>query len=263
MKLTIVGCSGSASGPDSAASSYLIQAPHGGRTYSLVLDLGPGAFGALYRHLNPSEVDAVGLTHLHPDHCLDLCGFHVAARYGADAPWPRRPLYGPVDTAARLTRAYEVTGPDAAAEGASLANSFDFRTWQAEQQIGPFHVRTVQVSHPVETYAIRVEERSSGRSLVYSGDTGPDQKLVDLARDVDLLLVESAYLDVPNNPPDLHLNGREAAECARAAGAGEVILTHIPPWHRPSAVLAEAAPHFAGPITLAVPGASWDVGGSA
>ena len=95
MKLTIVGCSGSLSGPDSAASSYLVQAPYQDRTFSLLLDCGPGAMGALYRYLDPREVDAIALSHLHADHCLDLCGYYVAARYSPTAPWPRRPVYGP------------------------------------------------------------------------------------------------------------------------------------------------------------------------
>ena len=65
MKLTIVGCSGSLSGPDSAASSYLVQAPYQDRTFSLLLDFGPGAMGALYRYLDPRELDAIALSHLH------------------------------------------------------------------------------------------------------------------------------------------------------------------------------------------------------
>jgi ribonuclease BN (tRNA processing enzyme) len=86
MQLTIVGCSGSASGPDSPASCYLVQAPYEGRTFSLVLDLGPGSFGALYRYLDPAGVDAIGLSHQHPDHCLDMTGFYVASCYSTTAP---------------------------------------------------------------------------------------------------------------------------------------------------------------------------------
>ena len=86
MKLTIVGCSGSLSGPDSPASSYLVQAPYQDRMFSLLLDCGPGAMGALYRYLDPREVDAIALSHLHADHCLDLCGYYVAACYSPSAP---------------------------------------------------------------------------------------------------------------------------------------------------------------------------------
>lgn len=257
MELTVVGCSGSTSGPSSAASSYLLRAPYRGRTFSLVLDLGPGAFGQLYRHLHPRDVDAIGLSHLHPDHCLDVCGFYVAARYSDPGhPWPGIPLHGPAGTADRIALAYQVAG--AAEEGgAGITGHFSHRTWAAEQQIGPFRVSTAEVDHPVTAYAIRVtEDGPDGGTLVYSGDTGPCDALVDLARGADLLLAEAAFRDGDANPPGLHLTGRQAAETAQQAGVGELVLTHIPPWHDPAAVLAEAVPHFAGPVSLATAGAS-------
>ena len=184
MKLTVVGCSGSLSGPDSPASSYLLQAPYQDRVFSLLMDCGPGAMGALYRYIDPHEIDAIALSHLHADHCLDLCGYYVAARYSPNAPWPRRPVYAPASAAARLARAYEVTGNDSevSESGASLAEQFDWHTWQPSQQIGPFLVRAVRVAHPVEAYGIRVEEEApGGGAMVYSGDTGPSEDLVHFA----------------------------------------------------------------------------------
>jgi ribonuclease BN (tRNA processing enzyme) len=262
MKLTIVGCSGSLSGPDSPGSSYLLQAPHDNRIFSLLIDCGPGAMGALYRYIDPSEVDAIALSHLHADHCLDLCGYYVAARYSPSAPWPRRPIYAPANAASRLTRAYEVTGHESEGSELSIGEQFDWRIWQPSQRIGPFIVRAVRVAHPVEAYGIRIEEDTpGGGTMVYSGDSGPSDALVELAHGVDLLLVESAFLDDPDNPPGMHLSGAEAAAIGQAAGVRAVVLTHIPPWHDPSRVLAEAKPHFDGPISLAMPGAVWDIGG--
>jgi ribonuclease BN (tRNA processing enzyme) len=75
-----------------------------------------------------------------------------------------------------------------------------------------------------------------------------------------VLLAEAAFLQSPNNPPAIHLTGRDAAEAGTAAGAGRLILTHIPPWHDPDDVLAEARPHFDGPVELARPGAQWTIG---
>jgi ribonuclease BN (tRNA processing enzyme) len=265
MQLTIVGCSGSASGPDSPASCYLVQAPYEGRTFSLVLDLGPGSFGALYRYLDPAGVDAIGLSHLHPDHCLDMTGFYVASCYSTTAPWPSIPIYGPQGTAARLARAYDVA-PAAGADaepGPGIADHFTYRTWQPTQQIGPFEVTTTTAAHPVEAYSIRVRDpRAGGGSLTFSGDTGPNAELVDLACNADLLLAEAAFLDDPDNPPGLHLSGRQAAEIATQAGVGRLVLTHIPPWHDPAQVLAEAKPHFCGPVDLARGGLVLRVGRS-
>jgi len=267
MDLTVVGCSGSTSGPGSPASCYLVQAPYEGRTFSLVLDLGPGSFGALYRHLDPSTVDAYGLSHLHPDHCLDLCAAYVAGRYSATAPWPRPPVLGPADAPGRITRAYDVVQRDGrdGEGGVPIGEWFDFRPWRPEQELGPFRVATALVDHPVEAYAVRVTEADGGASLVFSGDTGPCAALVELARGengagVDLLLAESAFLDGPDLPAGIHLTGPQAADAAERAGVGALLLTHVPPWHDPRQVLAEAVPHFSGPTALAETDALWTVG---
>ncbi len=156
-----------------------------------------------------------------------------------------------------------MAGPDGtfSEPAPSIAQHFDYRDWQPSQVMGPFTVRTAIVDHPVEAYAIRVEENvPGGGTLVFSGDTGPCPALVELASGVDLLLVESAFVDRPDNPPGVHLCGRQAAEIGQAAGVGSVVLTHIPPWHDPDQVLAEATPHFAGPVSLAVSGGTWQIG---
>lgn len=264
MKLTVIGCSGSIPGPDSPASCYLVQAPYEGRTFSLLLDLGPGALGVLQRYLPPDEVDAIAFSHLHPDHCLDLCGFYVSAVYSPSAPHRGIPIFGPADTAARLARAYEVTDPTGTLcePGPGIAEFFDYRTWATEQQIGPFTLRTAPADHPVEAYSIRVTENiPAGGTLVFSGDTGPTDALIDLATGADLLLAEAVFMDGPSTGSGgLHLTGRQAAEHATRAGVGLLLLTHIPPWHEPEEVFAEATPHFDGPIQLAETGAQFLIG---
>jgi ribonuclease BN (tRNA processing enzyme) len=113
----------------------------------------------------------------------------------------------------------------------------------------------------VEAYAMRIsEDVPDGGTLVYSGDTGPCDALVELASGADLLLVEAGSQERRDNPRGLHLTGRQAAETGRRAGVGAVVLTHIPPWSDPDIVLAEALPHFSGPLSRAVPGASWQIG---
>jgi ribonuclease BN (tRNA processing enzyme) len=263
VELTVVGSSGSSSGPDSPASSYLVRAPFEGGTFALLLDLGPGAMGALYRYLDPREVGAIALSHLHPDHCLDLCAFYVGARYSPTAPWPPIPVLGPPGTRDRIVAAYRVPGEDESDRlpGGGIGGHFEHRDWAPSQRVGPFRLETARVEHPVETYAVRVsEEVPDGGSLVFSGDTGPCEALVELAAGTDLLLAEASFLDAPGNPPRLHLTGRDAAETARRAGVTELVLTHIPPWHDPDVVLAEALPHFDGPVALATPGATWTIG---
>jgi ribonuclease BN (tRNA processing enzyme) len=243
--MTVVGCSGSYPGPESPASCYLLQAGHEGRTYSLVVDLGNGALGGLQRHVDLADVDAVVLSHLHVDHCIDLASYYVVRTYQPGGMLPPLPVHGPAGGSARVAAASgfpDQTGVD---------KVFDFFDWQSGRpvQLGPFTVTPAQVAHPVETYALRIEEQ--GRVLVYSGDSGPSTALVDLASGADLFLCEASFLVGGDNPPDLHLTGREAGLHASRAGVGRLLLTHIPPWHDPARILAEAVPEFSGPVELA------------
>jgi ribonuclease BN (tRNA processing enzyme) len=94
--------------------------------------------------------------------------------------------------------------------------------------VGPFTLQTALTAHPIECFAVRVS--AGGRSLVYTGDTGPCERVVDLARGADVLLAEAAHPPGLELPPDLHLTGKEAGEHAAAAGVGRLLLTHIPAW---------------------------------
>ncbi|HKE69111.1 MAG TPA: MBL fold metallo-hydrolase [Nocardioidaceae bacterium] len=253
MRLTIVGCSGSFPGPDSPASCYLVEAPHDGRTYRLLLDLGNGALGHLQRHIDPLDVDAVAVSHLHPDHFFDLASFYVYRRYHPKAPHPKLPVYGPSNMAARLARAYDLP------EQPGMTEEFDFTTWPAAGPValGPFEVRVARVAHPVESYGMRIS--AGGSTLAYSGDTGPCDALESLADGADVLLAEAAFVESEEQPVDLHMTGRDAATHAARAGARRLLLTHIPPWTDPAEVLADAQPVFDGPMELVEPGASYDI----
>jgi len=248
LRLTVLGCSGSVPGPHGPASAYLVE--HDG--FRLLLDLGNGAFGALQRHLDPAEVDAVVLSHLHPDHCLDLCPYVVFRRYAGEGPLRRIPVLGPAGTHYRIAAAYD----PAARSG--LRDLFDFTTVApGERELGPFRLRFQRVNHPVETHAVRVE--AGGRVLTYSGDTGVSDALVRLAAGSDLLLCEASFPDGEPYPPNLHLSGRAAGEHAAKAGVGRLLVTHVPPWTDRVRIGAEAAAAFPGPSELAAPDASYEV----
>ncbi|MFI6941734.1 MBL fold metallo-hydrolase [Streptomyces sp. NPDC050418] len=251
MKLTVVGCSGSFPSADSACSSYLVEADG----FRLLLDMGNGALGELQRHCGLYDLDAVFLSHLHPDHCIDMCAYFVARYYRHEGGrCDAIPVYAPEGAQDRLTTAYG-DSPSASAMG----EVFDFRALKsgASFEIGPFSVRTERVAHPVEAYAIRVEHE--GRSLVYSGDTGACPQLDELAAGTDLYLCEASFIHGKESIPDLHLNGREAGESAARAGAGKLVLTHIPPWTDANINLADAREVFDGPVELAAPRTTYEI----
>ena len=242
MRLTVVGCAGSFPGPDSPASCYLLE--HDGRR--ILLDLGNGALGPLQRYADLYDIDAVVLSHLHADHCLDLTSYYVWRRYRPEGPAHAIPVIGPAGTADRMARAYDLR-PEPGMHG-----EFEFHDHVAVTEVGPFRISTARVNHPVEAYATRVE--AGGRSLVFSGDTGESDALVELSRGADVALFEASLLERYDVPPNLHLTARQAAEHAIRADAGRLVLTHLVPWTSREETLAEATAAYDGDLTLATQG---------
>lgn len=249
VRLTVIGCSGSFPGPDSPASCYLLEAAG----FRMVLDLGNGSLGTLQRYADIYDIDAVCISHEHADHCLDLCPYGVARTYAPDGPKPLLPVYGPGRLADRMARAYD------AEPEPGMREIYDFVPLGAGvREIGPFRVTTAEMNHvDVPTYGFRIE--FGGRTLVYSADTGPTDALVELARGADLLLCEASFTERPDLPTDLHLSGAEAARHAARAGVGHLMLTHFVPWNDTEQVVAEAVPHFDGPLSVACSGAVHDL----
>jgi len=252
VRLTVIGCSGSYPGPDSPASCYLVETDLDGRTWRIVLDLGNGALGALHRYADPLTIDAVLLSHLHADHCIDLTSYYVLRKYHPSGPRPPIPVYGPDGTPGRLARAYDLP------KSPGMTEQFTFCFYPGESfAIGPFTVAAAEVAHPVTAYALRIE--AEGRTLVYSGDTGPCDALVGAARDADLFLCEASFVEGHTNPPDLHLTGADAGRMAAASHARRLVLTHVPPWHDADEMLREADATYDGPLELAVPGKTYEI----
>ena len=238
----MVGCAGSFPSAESAASCYLLEA----EGFRLVVDLGNGALGALQRYAGIGDVDAVCVSHLHADHCVDLGAYAVARHYGPDGNLPPIPVYAPEGAAGRLAPVFGLVAEE-------LAGRFTFRPLApGRREIGPFAVTTAHVNHPVETFGFRIEH--DGWTVAYSADTGESGALVTLARDADLLLCEASFLDRPENKPNVHLSARQAGEHGAKAGVGELVLTHLVAWNDPEQSLAEAAEVFGGALSLAAPG---------
>jgi ribonuclease BN (tRNA processing enzyme) len=248
VQLTVLGCAGTFPGPASPCSGYLVE--HDG--YRLVLDFGAGALGNLQRHCDLREIDAMYITHLHADHCIDLVAYFYARRYHPQGMPPRLPVYGPPGTRHRISSAFEEPPVD------GFDDVYDFREpGPGVYEIGPFTVTAGAVNHPVECHGLRIE--AGGKVLTYSGDTAACDEIVELARDADMFLCEASWPSVPTPPPGIHLTGREAGEHATLAKAKRLLLTHLMPFHDPQAMLAEAKETYEGHIDVVSPGAVYSV----
>jgi len=248
MRLTVLGCSGSFPGPESACSAYLVEA----QGFRLLIDFGPGSLSALQRYADVNAIDAIMLTHLHCDHMLDACSYVVVRRYDPSGPRPPLPVYAPLGAAERIAAAYS-----SEAEPVDDVYTF-FRLEPGTFPIGPFMVTVDRVNHPIETYGVRVEQ--GGRVLAYSSDTALCDSLLRLAQNADLFLCEASYLDGMDNPPDLHLTGGEAGEAATKADVARLLLTHlVPAWGSEAATVGSASAAYEGPVEVVRPGSRYDL----
>lgn len=244
MRLTVVGCSGSYPGPDNPASCYLLEADG----FRLVVDMGNGGLGALQKYIGLYDVDAVALSHLHADHCVDLYSYAIARTYGSPGDVkPAIPVYAPAGARERLA------GIHGKGDAGDVLDRFEYSDLAPGQtEIGPFAVTAARMNHPVETYGLRFSHE--GVSIAYSADTGETDELLALSRDANVLLCEASFTERPGLPADLHLSSRQAAGYAQRGDTGGLLLTHLQSWVDPEVSLAEAAAVYTGGLDLARPG---------
>ena len=233
MKLTILGSSGGYSGPENPSSGFLLE--HAGAR--LWIDAGHGTFSALQRRMGFTEVDAILISHVHADHCVDLYAFNIAMRFHEQGVL-RRSLYCPLEVWERMPLL--IGDPPEGEKG--FGQSFDFHPTEAGAtlelpEVGGIRVSFLRTDHPNYCLAMRLE--SGDGVLTYSADTGPGADLAGFARGSDLLLCEATYQEGLAGAP-VHLTARQAGETALRAEAGRLVLTHVWPEFDPRRSLEEA-----------------------
>lgn len=254
MRLTVLGASPWVQNPGGACSGYLVETP-GAR---LLLDCGSGVVGNLRRHCELPDVDAIFISHLHPDHCFDLVPFRYGLRYPPGGPGVKRPtLFLPPDEPERLGR---LAGLSSDAGLDFFADAFHLETYSATDSIrlGDVVVSCAPVQHYVPTYSMRIE--SAGRVLIYSADTGPCQAIEALAEAGNLFVCEASFLRRDMAPEDDgHMAAAEAGQIAEQAGVDQLLLTHFVRGPDDEARLREAKGTFSGRVELAREGDTYQV----
>jgi len=242
MELIVLGAGPAYSDlPGATGAAYLLY----DRGTWLLLDLGQGSFPALAGRVEPSTLAGVVVSHLHPDHFIDLVPLRHYLRYEFDPPRRGR-VHGPSGLMDRLDALHDEPGfTSAALDVVDLA--------PGTRTIGPFEVEAAFVRHTAESYAFRVGT-AAGPGLVYSGDCGRADDLRPLIRPGDTLLSEVSFGPGPVPPGAEHLDGPAVGRLATATGVARLLLTHLQMGFSPEATVASARRSFAGPVELVAPG---------
>jgi ribonuclease BN (tRNA processing enzyme) len=247
VRLTVGGGCGAWPAAGGACGGYLLE--HAG--FRLLIDPGYASLPRVLASVDAGDIDAILISHGHPDHCADLHPLVRARVYAADPPAPL-PVHAPPG-AVEAVMALDRPG--------ALDDAYECREFRAGDrfEIGPFRVDTWLLPHFVPNAGLRLT--AGGRCLAYTGDTGPSPDLVALARDADLYLAEATYPEVvPGRFEGMLSTARQAGADAARAGVGRLLLTHLWPGTSAEAALEAARAAYAGPIDVARSGLVIDIG---
>lgn len=238
MLLTALGSSGAFPTLSNPCSSYLVELDG----FKILLDAGYSTFSAMLRHTTAEAIDAVFVTHGHPDHCADLNPLLRARALGGGTP-PPLPLYclpGALDAVLALDRP------------GWLDPHYDLREFTAGSSltIGPFNVDTRLLPHSRPNAGVRLS--GGGEVIVYTGDTGPSPLIAELAEGAGTLIAEASFPEhVPAGSAETLSSALQAGQHATAAGVGRLVLTHVLPGIDALESVRAARRTFDGPVLLA------------
>lgn len=242
LELIVLGASGTYPTKDSATTGYLVR---DGKS-SVWLDAGTGTFANLQRHMDFFDLDKIVLTHLHLDHVLDLYPLYYALRYSPGSRGPQGiGVLAPAGAEDHLRRLLNDNGD------CDFGGYLKFSPIEdgSDASVGDLRFTFAKTVHPVVTLATRVS--LDGKSLVITSDTAPSDQVVSLAKDVDVLIAEASLQEVNESLKSVHMTAEEAGKMAAAAGAKQLILTHLTPGLDPDVSIAQARQHYEGRIQVA------------
>jgi len=246
MKLIIVGSGTSIPHPQRASPSIALFIDD----RFLLLDIGPGTLRQLaIAGLSFEDIDYICISHFHPDHTADLIHFFFATRYP--------PILS-------TRKPFSIVAPEGFNQFVRLLKRpygkwLDLPDWlmrieelrirkKDKKEFDTFTILSAPVNHTAHSLGFRIED-SSGETIVYSGDTGYCEEMVDLARDADLLILESSFPD--EKEIEGHLTPFRAGDIATRSGAKKLLLTHFYPECLKVDIQAQCRKTYQGELILA------------
>jgi ribonuclease BN (tRNA processing enzyme) len=238
MRVTVLGCSGTYAGAGTACSGYLVQADG----VNVLVDAGPGTLAELQHHVALEDLDAVFISHSHPDHWVEAPVMRNALRYVLHC--DGLPVYSTAETLGLITEiCHERVAP-----------TFELRaiTDGDEVTVGGLTVRASRTQHPPETLGFCLDD---GRHrLAYSADTGADWSFEEFGAAADLGICEATFregTEAATHGREVHMTAFDAGQMARKAGTRALLVTHLLPGADPEGARAEAEEAYGAAVRVA------------
>lgn len=247
MKLRVIGCAGGFPLGNNGTSSYIVTSTEG--NYHLLLDAGSGSALKIEQYLDVNQLNAVLVSHDHPDHTADLGIFQHL--FLLKKPEPRHmpiPIYShPNSEFAKLL---------------TTSDSSEPKIYQPDEtlELGPFAITFEKTVHPLECYAMRIEEKETGKVFVYTADSAWHEPLIEFSKEADLLVADANFSnEVGRN--DKHMTAEEVGQLATQAKVKQLAASHIPPQADRGLIIGQIAAALDDKVTLleCYPGAEFKI----
>ncbi len=238
MKLTVLGNNGPYPKANGACSGYLLEHDE----VKILLDCGNGVMSNLLNICEVKDLDAIILTHLHPDHISDV----FIMRYALHQKGVKIPLYAPSSPIEEFRRlAYK--------------DVFDIREINENTKfvIGELTISFQEFKHVIKNFGICIETQD--KKFVYTGDTVYDENIIEFSKGADMLLIEAGVLhrDLKYTPP--HLSAKQACQIGKKSEVNKLLLTHFNPEYSVDEYIKETLEEFDGLLMLATIMKSYNV----
>ncbi len=236
MKLTVIGQWGGYPKVNEASTGYLLE--HG--TYKLLIDCGSAVLSKMQNFVQPEDLNAVIISHYHPDHVADIGVLQHALIIGKY-----------MDKNIQTLSIYGHQEDESGFQSLNFQDVTKAVPYNPREtlQIGPFSITFLKTKHPVPCYAMRIE--AENQVIVYTADTSYIESLNEFAKGADVLLCECNFYGDMDGSGAGHMNSYDAGNLAHIAGAKRLVLTHLPQYGDLEQLKSEAAEKFSGEVMLA------------
>ncbi len=193
-------------------------------TTCFLIDCGASSLISIRRfEVDPVEIDAILISHLHGDHFGGLPFFILEAQFISRRTKPLV-VAGPPGLEERVRQAQEVLFPGSSQTQQKFALEFVEPNEGIETRVGSLAATPFSVAHAsgAPAYAWRIQ--CGDKVIAYSGDTEWTDALVQVAKGADLFICEAYYFE---KKVKYHLDYQALMSHRDELGCRRLILTHM------------------------------------